>query len=78
MASGLPAQALSRFTRWAKGMKPNMRTAYGKNGAGGMAPKPEPPWLAGAAIGLAILGMAGGAMVLGAGLALCGQDSRGK
>jgi len=55
-----------------------MRTAYGKNGAGGMAPKPEPPWLAGAAIGLAILGMAGGAMVLGAGLALCGQDSRGK
>jgi hypothetical protein len=32
-------------------------------------PKPETSWLAGAAIGLTILGMASSAMVLGAGMA---------
>ncbi len=36
----------------------------------GPAPRPAPPWLAGAAIGLAIMGMASGAMAYGAGLAL--------
>ena len=35
------------------------------------SPSPQaPPWLAGLAIGLAILGMAGSAMALGTGLAL--------
>lgn len=37
---------------------------------GGGGPVPPPPFLAGAAIGLAILGMASSAMALGAGLAL--------
>ena len=41
-----------------------------KTSGGGPVPLPTPPWLAGAAIGLAILGMAGGAMALGTGLAL--------
>lgn len=39
---------------------------------------PVPPWLAGAAIGLAILGMAGSAMALGAGLALSQTSCRPK
>ena len=39
------------------------------NPGGGPAPRPAPPWFAGAAIGLTMLGMASGAMVLGAGLA---------
>ncbi|HVC63178.1 MAG TPA: hypothetical protein VND19_22795 [Acetobacteraceae bacterium] len=43
---------------------------HGKtNGGDGASPKPAPSWLAGAAIGLTILGMASSAMVLGAGLA---------
>ncbi len=33
-------------------------------------PRPAPPWFAGAAIGLAIMGMASGAMACGAGLAM--------
>jgi hypothetical protein len=41
-----------------------------KDTAGGPTQRPVPPWFAGAAIGLAILGMAGGAMALGTGLAL--------
>ena len=32
--------------------------------------RPEPPWLAGAAIGIAISTLAAGAMLLGAGLAI--------
>lgn len=39
------------------------------NSGGGPAPLPTPPWLAGAAIGLTILGMASSAIVIGAGLA---------
>lgn len=44
--------------------------------AGSSVPTPPsvPPWLAGAAIGLTILGIASSAMALGAGLAL-GQSS---
>lgn len=41
-------------------------------------PPPTPPWLAGAAISLAILGMAGSAMALGAGLALNQSSCRPK
>lgn len=46
----------------------------------GSGPKPPnpPPWLAGATIGLAILGMAGTAMAMGAGLALSQATCRGK
>lgn len=46
------------------------------NGSGSATPSipPVPPWLAGATIGLAILGMAGSAMALGTSLAL-GQAS---
>jgi hypothetical protein len=43
---------------------------------GGPAPLPTPPWLAGAAIGLTILGMASSAIVFGAGMAL-GQTMGG-
>jgi hypothetical protein len=50
---------------------------HGKASAGG-APgaKPAPPWLTGAAIGLTILGMAGGAIAFGAGMALSGSTTR--
>jgi hypothetical protein len=50
---------------------------HGKASAGG-APgsKPAPPWLAGAAIGLTLLGMAGSAIVFGAGMALSGTTVR--
>ena len=41
-----------------------------KNQPGFPAALPTPPWFAGVAIGLAILSMAGGAMVLGTSLAL--------
>jgi hypothetical protein len=41
-------------------------------------PKPEPSWLAGAAIGLTILGMASSAMVFGVGLAWSQPIGRGK
>jgi len=47
---------------------------------GGPSAKPVPPWLAGAAIGLTILGMASGAIAFGAGLALsqpATRDARG-
>lgn len=40
--------------------------------------RPEPPWLIGAMIGLAISTMAGGAMVLGATMALGQMTTRGK
>ncbi|HUN42093.1 MAG TPA: hypothetical protein VMU81_17535 [Acetobacteraceae bacterium] len=44
---------------------------HGKASTGsGPGAKPVPPWLAGAAIGLTILGMASGAIALGAGMAL--------
>lgn len=43
---------------------------------GGPNPKPEASWVAGAAIGLTILGLASSAMVLGAGLAWS-QTGRG-
>jgi hypothetical protein len=46
--------------------------------AGGSYPKPETSWLAGAAIGLTILGMASSAMVLGAGMALTRSGGDGK
>jgi len=50
---------------------------HGKASAGGGPDaKPEPPWLAGAAIGLTLLGMASGAIALGAGLALTGLKPR--
>jgi hypothetical protein len=39
-------------------------------GSGGPRSVPTPPWLAGAAIGLAILSMAGSAVAIGAGLAV--------
>jgi hypothetical protein len=45
---------------------------------GGPDPKPQPSWLAGAAIGLTILGMASSAMVLGAGLAWSWPSERSK
>ena len=48
------------------------------SGDSGKRPVPPPPWLAGAAIGLAILSMAGTAMALGAGLALGQSTGRGK
>ena len=41
-------------------------------------PVPAPPWLAGAAIGLAILSAASSAMALGAGLALSQFDLPGE
>lgn len=41
-----------------------------QSGTGGSDARPEPSWLAGAAIGLTILGMASSAIALGAGLAL--------
>ncbi len=46
------------------------------NPSGGPAPPPTPSWLAGAAIGLTILGMASSAIAFGAGLALS-QTVRG-
>ena len=50
---------------------------HGKAAAGsGPDPRPEPSWLAGAAIGLTILGMASSAILFGAGLALS-QPTRG-
>jgi hypothetical protein len=45
---------------------------------GGPDPKPQLSWLAGAAIGLTILGMASSAMVVGAGLAWSQAGGRGK
>jgi hypothetical protein len=52
---------------------------HGKASAGGGAsPKPDASWVAGAAIGLAILGMASSAMVFGAGLAWSQPSKRGK
>jgi hypothetical protein len=47
-----------------------------KTTAGGPTPLPSPPWFAGMAIGLTILGMASSAMALGAGLAI-GQATYG-
>ncbi|HUB48147.1 MAG TPA: hypothetical protein VMB73_24475 [Acetobacteraceae bacterium] len=50
---------------------------HGKASAGGgPGAKPAPPWLAGAAIGLAILGMASGAIAFGAGMALTQSVTR--
>jgi len=50
---------------------------HGKAGAGdGPEAKPPPPWLAGAAIGLTLLGMASGAIAFGAGMALSGLKPR--
>jgi len=50
---------------------------HGKTGTGGgPGAKPAPPWLAGAAIGLTLLGMASGAMALGAGMALSQSVTR--
>ena len=50
---------------------------HGKASAGdGPGATPTPPWLAGAAIGLTILGMASGAIAFGAGLALSGTPVR--
>jgi hypothetical protein len=46
------------------------------NSGDGPAPVPSPPWLAGAAIGLTILGMASSAIVFGAGLALSQAATR--
>ncbi len=46
------------------------------NPGGGPTPLPPPPWLAGAAIGLTILGMASSAIAFGAGLAW-GQSATG-
>ncbi len=48
------------------------------NPGGGPPPLPAPPWLAGAAIGLTILGMASSAIAFGAGLALSQTATRGK
>ncbi len=48
------------------------------NPGGGPAPLPPPPWLAGVAIGLTILGMASSAIAFGAGLAWSQSISRGK
>jgi hypothetical protein len=45
---------------------------------GGGHPKPEASWLAGAAIGLTILGMASSAMVFGAGMAWTQSGGGGK
>ena len=45
---------------------------------GSAAPTPPPPWLAGVAIGLAILGMAGTAMAMGAVLAFGQSGCRPK
>jgi hypothetical protein len=45
---------------------------------GGPAPQPTPSWLAGATIGLTILGMASSAIALGAGLALSRSTISGK
>lgn len=47
-------------------------------GASSPPTPPMPPWLAGAAIGLAIMGMASSAMALGAGLALSQLGNRPK
>ncbi len=44
----------------------------------GPRPTPVPPFLAGAAIGLTILGIASTAMAMGAGLALSQATCRGK
>lgn len=50
---------------------------HGKSsGSGGAGSKPEPSWLAGAAIGLTILGMASGAIAFGAGMALSRPPTR--
>jgi hypothetical protein len=49
-----------------------------KNSGGGPPQPAPPPWLAGAAIGLTILGLAGTAMALGAGMALSQSTCRGK
>lgn len=49
-----------------------------KNPSGGPVPVPAPPWLAGAAIGLAILSMASSAMVLGSSLAFTQANCPGK
>jgi hypothetical protein len=50
-----------------------------KTNPGGVpAPRPAPPWFAGAAIGLTILGMASSAMALGAGLAWSQTAKGGK
>ena len=47
------------------------QTRRNKTGGAGTPPTPPmPAWLAGAAIAMTILGMAGSAMALGAGLAL--------
>jgi len=52
---------------------------HGKASAGdGPDAKPELPWLAAAAIGMTILGLAGSAIALGAGLALSQSIARGK
>jgi len=48
------------------------------NADGGPMPLPPPSWLAGAAIGLAILGMAGSAIAFGAGVALSQSIGRAK
>ncbi len=48
------------------------------NPGGGPTPPPAPPWLAGAAIGLTLLGMAGGAIAFGAGLAWSQTAGSGK
>jgi hypothetical protein len=49
-----------------------------KQGAGAPppAPRPVPPYLIGAAIGLAILGIASGAFALGAGWAIGGATEK--
>jgi hypothetical protein len=48
------------------------------NPGGGPMPLPTPPWLAGAAIGLTIFGMASSAIALGVGLALSQTAVGGK
>lgn len=50
---------------------------HGKASVGdGPGAKPVPLWLTGAAIGLTILGMAGGAIAFGAGMALAQSVTR--
>jgi hypothetical protein len=52
---------------------------HGKASVGGRPnPKPEASWVAGAAIGLTILGLASSAMVFGAGLAWSQGTRNGK
>ena len=46
--------------------------------SGGPPPRPEPPWLAGAMIGLGIVTMATSAIMLGAGMAIGQAVTRGK